>query len=240
MKKRLFLLPLLGSFLLSGCTFSLFGKSVTLKLPWEKESSGENQSNSSNSGSNQNNSSNQSSESETSEDFFEFVPKDMQTPSFKDENAGTIQEFTYEDMEFYDRQAYYSDSKQTLWFYNQFDGNYTEEEKPSSSGGTYIAKITNENSKFAFIANKTPFEKAIKKVVVKTNSGTGGPNVCIKFGTSAFTEAVTEKSFQATASKEFSVSNSVADAKYFVIAAYNDVGYAIKNLMLDSIKVYFK
>ena len=36
MKKRLFLLPLVGGFLLSGCTFELFGKPITINFPWEK------------------------------------------------------------------------------------------------------------------------------------------------------------------------------------------------------------
>ena len=36
MKKRLFLLPLVGGFLLSGCTFNLFGKEITINFPWEK------------------------------------------------------------------------------------------------------------------------------------------------------------------------------------------------------------
>ena len=55
MKKRLFLLPLLGGFLLTGCTFNLFGKEIKL---FEKEESASNTSNSTNSGGNNNNNSN--------------------------------------------------------------------------------------------------------------------------------------------------------------------------------------
>ena len=37
MKKRLFLLPLVGGFLLAGCSFELFGQKINLNLPWENQ-----------------------------------------------------------------------------------------------------------------------------------------------------------------------------------------------------------
>ena len=55
MKKGLFLLPVVGGLLLSGCTFTLFGKEITLGKDKSSESSNNNNNNNSNNNNNNNN-----------------------------------------------------------------------------------------------------------------------------------------------------------------------------------------
>lgn len=161
-------------------------------------------------------------------DYFEFVPNMMQTPYFG-EDPRTPQEFTYEGMTFTDRQAYYSTDKDALWFYNRWSGNTDADGKVTS------------DTVFAFLANKTAFEKGISKIEITTNAGTGGPRMHVKFGSAAFSESENVTNWvkaDSSVSKTYTFMGDGA-SKYFVISPRNDVGFAPANLMVDSIKVYF-
>ena len=216
MKKKLFLLPLVSAFVLTGCQISLFGK--TFKF-FEKDASSTTDDKK------------DPVEPVDEGEKFEFDFTSIDFPNFSS-SPGSIQEFEYEGMTFYDRQTYYSDGNGALWFYNQWSGNYTDTEK---------GKQTNEDTVFAFISNQTAFEKPIKAIKFKTNAGTGGPAVSIATSDTPITDAKTDgKKVVVTSQveKEYTVSLG-SKSKYFSITAYNDVGYNLKNLMLDSLIVLF-
>lgn len=203
MKKRLLLLPL-TALMLTGCKITLFGKTIYL---FEKNP--------------------ESQKEDEKKDYFEFVPNMMQTPYFG-EDPRTPQEFTYEGMTFNDRQTYYAQSKDALWFFNKWDGNMDSDGKCTS------------DTVFAFLANKTAFEKGIKKIEITTNTGTGKARVHVKFGSEAYNEsqAVTNPvQVQNGVSNTYTFTGD-GTSKYFCISPRNDVGYAPVNLMVDSIKVY--
>lgn len=203
MKKRLLLLPL-TALMLTGCKITLFGKTIYL---FEKNPEGQKE--------------------DEKKDYFEFVPNMMQTPYFGDDPR-TPQEFTYEGMTFNDRQAYYAQSKDALWFFNKWDGNMDADGKCTS------------DTVFAFLANKTAFEKGIKKIEITTNEGTGKARVHVKFGSEAYNEsqAVTNAvQVQNGVSNTYTFTGD-GTSKYFCISPRNDVGYAPVNLMVNSIKVY--
>jgi hypothetical protein len=163
----------------------------------------------------------------SSKDYFEFVVADMDTPYFGEDPA-TPQEFTYEGITFLDREAYYASSKDCLWFYNQWSGNLTDD------------KAT-EDTVFAFIANQTAFSKGISKIEVTTTAGTGGPQLHVAFGSSAFSESQAVSNWvkiNASTESTYTVTGD-GSSKYFCISPRGDVGYKPKNLQVSSIKVYF-
>ena len=164
----------------------------------------------------------------SSKDAFEFVPADMDFPSFSEDHV-TPQEFTYEGMTFLDRQAYYSSGKGALWFFNKWDGNMDADDKATDS------------SVYAFIANQTAFNKGISKIEITTNTGTGKARVHVKYGTSAFSDSQAVESPTIVTNGVSSTYTFTGDgtSKYFCISAITDVGFFMTNLMVDSIKVYF-
>ena len=169
---------------------------------------------------------------EVKKDYFEFVPNMMKTPYFGDDPR-TPQEFQYEGMTFTDRQAYYATNKDVLWFFNKWTGN-------PGCGATDDDKVTSETV-FAFLANKTAFEKGISKIEITTNAGTGKARVHVKFGSSAFAESQQVTNYVQVQNGVSNTYTFTGDgtSKYFCISPRTDVGYYLTNLMVDSIKVYF-
>ena len=140
-----------------------------------------------------------------------------------------VQTITIGDYEYYDRQAYFSESKAALWFFNKWDDNLDEDGKAT------------QDTVWAFIANKTAYSKGISKITFTTNEGTGGVKVYATFGDSAFSDAQkTGKSVICTASteKEYTIESN-GTSKYFALSTYGDPGYGVKNLMLNSLTIWF-
>ena len=184
MKKGLFLLPLAGALVLSGCTFTLFGKTITLFE--KKEESGGSGSGGSGSGgsgggggggSTERTSAGQevstggakSSTTASSDavvlDFTQSTWKDDQsTPYVSADECGELLSFTYEGIEYTDQGCYA----------NTYSGSYYLMMKNTKYTG---GEQTSGYAKYpAFIGNKDPFDKPIKKVIVEVEGSSSSAN----------------------------------------------------------------
>ena len=217
MKKGLFLLPLVGGLLLSGCTMNLFGKQINIKLPWEKESS-------------------DSSESggDDKKKEGEYVELDFTDPSWSDnqitpyvKDNTTLLSFTYESVDYNDKGC----------FATSYDGSYYLAMK-----NKWVDGKVEENEEFAFIGNSTSYGKAIKSVEVEVSQQTGGVMFVVAFGKSAFTTSQTSgaKSYSAASSKSAKFTATCSDgSQYWSISATKNVGDWRKNGALAKVTIYF-
>ena len=201
MKKSLFLLPLLGGFLLSGCQFTIFGKTVKL---FEKDSDsssttpsgdgsgsgvmpsgggssggGSSGGGSSGGGSSSGGGGSSSAGQEVSTggakgsadassdaivfDFTNQSLKDGQIFPYVTGEAGKLYEFEYGGYKYNDIGCFVSTGYQGAPNYLMMKNkDYSEGDKYGDG---------NWSNKPAFIGNKTPFAKPIKKVIVTINAG---------------------------------------------------------------------
>ena len=213
MKKGLILLPMLSGLLLSGCQFTIFGKTIKL---FEKDNKEEKQSGD-NSGGNQGGDQGGSGQgggmvgNVLTLDFTDTYWKDNKvTPYIGNDEPGEMKSFTFNDMEYNDVGCYASSYNGDSYLMMKNTG-YTADETAAPSG--YAAKC-------AFFGNKTAFSSPIKKVELQINGGSSSANTIyrVNIGTSAFEEAQTEGGASGKKGQTINTTSSDSNAYFFAIS----------------------
>ena len=233
MKKRLILLPMLGGLLLSGCQFTIFGKTIKL---FEKDNKSEK---GSNEGSNNNQGGNESGShggggmvgNDLTLDFTDSYWKDEKVTPFVEDNT-TLQTFEFDGITYNDKGS----------FANQYTPDNGDTIRWLMMKNKWEDGKVVEGEEFAFIGNATAYGKAIKSIDVEVSSQTGGVDFVVAFGSSAFTTSSTSgaKKYTAAASKSATFSATCSDSsQFFSISATTAVGQYRKNGGIAKIVVHF-
>ena len=228
MKKKLFLLPLIGGLLLSGCTIKLFGKEINIG---KKDSGGD--------------SSTPTDTTDDSEETGGGMKGDTLIMNFtssywKDEKVfprvednETLCNFTFDNVKYNDKGCYASV--------------YTDEDSGETNRwlmmkNKWVDGKVAEGEEFAFIGNAASYGKAIKSIDVEVSPQTGGVDFIVAFGSSAFTVGPTSgaKKYSATASTKASFSATCSDgSQFWAISATRPVNQYRKNGGIAKITVHF-
>ena len=241
MKKRLILLPLVGGLLLSGCTFTIFGKKITL---FEKDE----QSSGSGDGSGKQSTDGSGTTPATSDpgrvsteggtisgditvgegdfvlDFTDSSWKDDQiTPYISaTEDKGVLKDFTYQNMEFNDMGCYANKDNDGNRYLMMKNTGYGEGKNEYATGTP------------AFIGNKTPFTKPIKKVQLEINGASSSANTIyrVAISTKAPTLAITEKGITGQKGQKIYTTFDDAEAYYFSVSTNANSGKSYNGQIL--------
>lgn len=230
MNKRLVLLPLLGGFLLSGCTFTLFGKTIKLFEKDNKEQKEENKDSGDNKGGEQQQeetSGGHLNDSELLMDFTDSSWKNDRVFPYVGSDAPELLSFEFAGLEFNDVGCYASSYNEE--YYVMMKNKYGDSNSP-----TYF------KDQPAFISNKTALPKPIKKVELTINGGSSSGNTVyrVAIGTSEFTSAATEGG--ATGKKGQTISTTSTDSSAFYFSVSTNVDNdKIYNGQILKVKVSF-
>jgi len=219
MKKGLFLLPLMASFVLAGCEFSVFG--TTFKF-------GENNKTENKQEDNNNNDQGGNGGGNTNSVVLDFTVstwKDEQITPYVSDNT-TLQTFEYEGITYNDKGS----------FVNSYQDNYYLMMKNKWTDGK-----VEEDEEFAFIGNADSYGKAIKSIDVEVSKQTGAVTFVVAFGGSAFTVSSTTgttKTVSSSSSVKFTATNTDS-SQYWSLSATRAVGEYRKNGGIAKVTINF-
>ena len=213
MKKGLILLPMLGGLLLSGCQFTIFGKTIKLFEKDNKEEKGSNEGSNNNQGGNENESTSGGGMKDNvlTLDFSDSYWKDEKvTPYIGNDEPGEMKSFEFVGMEYNDVGCYASAYSGDYYLMMKNTG-YTADETNAPNG--YATNL-------AFFGNKNAFSKPIKKVEVQINGGSSSGNTIyrVNIGTSAFESAPTDGGASGKKGQTISTTSSDSGAYYFAVS----------------------
>ena len=247
MKKSLFLLPLLGGFLLASCQFTIFGKTITLFEKESSETGGKGSGDKTPSGDDEGGKTDRGQEVSTGGakataeasadaivfDFTDTELKDSQVFPYVTGEAGKLYEFTYGDHTYNDMGCFVSNGYQGAPNYLMMKN------KDYDSGDKY--GDGNWSNKPAFIGNKTPFDKPIKKVIVTINAGSSS-NAFYRatIHTKPQEEYVTEGGFTCTSPGDtFYTETTSSEGYYFTISTNKNSSGKLYNGQLSKLIISF-
>lgn len=219
MKKRLFLLPLIGGFMLAGCelqigSWHIGGDKNKEEQKQEEKKEGE-------------------QEQKTDDVVLDFTDTswkdDSVTPYIADTDMGVMKSFTYEGIEYNDVGCYASAG------YNGAPNYLMMKNTKYGASKDQFATVP------AFFGNKTAFRKPIKKVEVQVEGSSSSGNTIYRvvIGKAAAEAAVTTGGATGKKGQTFSTTSTDSDAFYFSVSTNKTSDGKIYNGQLVKVTVSF-